>query len=182
MAAGIAVRLWTAGHGAGELGDLIGRLQAAGIELVVDVRRFPGSRRHPQFGTEALAGGLAGAGIGYEQAVDLGGRRRPQPGSPNAGLRNEAFRGYADYMQTASFAAAYRRLMERAAERRTAVMCAETPWWKCHRRLIADAAVLVDGAAVVHLMGDRAMAHRVTESAVLVPPSTVVYPAPERAN
>jgi len=179
VAAGIAVQLWTVGHGSADLGELAGRLARAGIELVVDVRRFPGSRRHPQFGAESLAAGLAAAGIAYEQAADLGGRRRPDPGSPNTGLRNEAFRAYADWMSGEPFLAAYRWLVERACDRATAVMCAETPWWKCHRRLIADAAVLIDAARVVHLMGDRAMPHQVTENAVLLPPATIVYPGPE---
>lgn len=169
-------RLWTVGHGAGELAELIGCLQAAGIEVLVDVRRYPGSRRHPQFGTQPLAEGLANAGIAYEQAPDLGGRRRPVPESVNAGLRHPAFRAYADWMQTPQFAAAYRALIERAAARPTAIMCAETPWWKCHRRLIADVATLTGDAEVVHLMGERAVAHRITDGAVLLPPATVVYP------
>lgn len=174
--------MWTAGHGAGGVEELLGRLGAAGIERLVDVRRFPGSRRHPQFGAQALQEALAGAGIAYEQAADLGGRRRPQAGSPNAGLRNAAFRAYADWMATPQFAAAFRQLMECAAAARTVVMCAETPWWKCHRRLIADAATLIDGAEVQHLMGGRAIPHRVTEGAVLLPPATVVYPAANRLN
>ena len=174
--------LWTVGHGAGDLAGLAARLRAAGIELVVDVRRFPGSRRHPQFGAQPLAAGLSQAGIAYEQAADLGGRRRGVPDSINLGLRNEAFRAYADWMQTPQFVASYRWLIGQAGARRTAVMCAETPWWKCHRRLIADVATLVDAAKVVHLMGDRAVAHQVTEGALLRPPATVVYPACEDSN
>lgn len=177
MATRIGSTLWTVGHGAASLDELTERLQAAGIALVVDVRRFPGSRRHPQFGAQPLSAGLAGAGIVYEQAGDLGGRRRVRSDSPNDGLRNEAFRAYADWMQTPEFATAYRRLIDAASRRRTAVLCAETPWWKCHRRLIADVATIVDGVRVIHLMGDRAVAHRVTDGAVLLPPSTVAYPA-----
>ena len=99
-------RLWTIGHSTRTLGEFVGMLREAGIACVADVRRFPGSRRHPQFGAEALAAGLAGAGIGYVHMPGLGGRRRPRPDSPHTAWRNAGFRGYADYMDTPAYAAA----------------------------------------------------------------------------
>lgn len=168
MAAGIeAPALYTIGHGAVELERFIAYLRGAGIESVIDVRRFPGSRRHPQFGSASLQDALRAEGIGYAHVSDLGGRRRPRPDSTNTGLRNEGFRGYADWMEGEAFASGFEALMEAAARERTAVMCAETPWWKCHRRLIADAAVLLRGTPVLHVMGDKVAEHRITAGAVV---------------
>jgi uncharacterized protein (DUF488 family) len=120
----------------------------------VDVRRFPGSRRHPQFGREALAGALAAAGIGYEwHGAALGGRRVGRPGSRHTALRNASFSGYADHMESPQFREALLDLERRAGTgERIAVMCAETLWWRCHRAFIADALAL-RGADVVHLIG-----------------------------
>jgi uncharacterized protein (DUF488 family) len=158
--------LRTVGHGtlgAGELADLV---RNAGIELVVDVRRFPGSRRHPQFGRDELARWLPEAGVAYRWEERLGGRRRGASDSPNVALRNSSFRAYADYMATPEFATALDELLATASEQRTAVMCAETLWWRCHRRLVADAAVLLRDVSVSHLMHDGSeRAHGVTEGA-----------------
>ena len=137
MAAGVT--LWTIGHGTVELDAFVDYVRRSKIERLTDVRRFPSSRRHPQFAAASLESALLAAGIDYAHAVDLGGRRRPLADSPNGGLRNEGFRGYADWMQSDDFQAAFEALMSSARARRTVVMCAETPWWKCHRRLIADA-------------------------------------------
>jgi uncharacterized protein (DUF488 family) len=112
---------------------------------------------------------LPAAGINYRWEKNLGGHRRPMVGSTNTALRHPAFRGYADYMATGSFAAGLARLLDDAAERPTAAMCAETLWWRCHRRLVADAAVLLAGAAVYHLGHDgRLSAHRGTEGTRIV--------------
>ena len=161
-----APSLLTVGHGtlrAKELAELLG---SAGVQLVVDVRSAPGSRRHPHFGRAELEWWLPAAGIDYRWEKDLGGHRRPLEGSVNTALRHPAFRGYADYMATGSFAAGLARLLADAAARPTVAMCAETLWWRCHRRLIADAAVLLAGAEVCHLGHDgRLSAHRVTEGA-----------------
>jgi uncharacterized protein (DUF488 family) len=145
------VKLYTLGHGALQSDVFATTLRAAGVEVAADVRRFAGSRRHPQFGTADMRRWLGAAGIAYRALPDLGGRRTPLPDSPNAGLRNAGFRGYADYMATPAFRAAFDGLIALARERPTAIFCAETLWWQCHRRLIADAAVLLAGFEVVHL-------------------------------
>jgi uncharacterized protein (DUF488 family) len=160
------VSLLTAGHGtlsADELARLVGE---AGIELVVDVRSFPASRRHPQFRREAMERWLPEAGLAYRWEPRLGGRRSARPDSPHGALRVPAFRGYADHMETGEFGAALDEVFADAEQRRTAVMCAESVWWRCHRRLIADAAVLLRGAAVEHLFHDgRVRAHQPTPEA-----------------
>lgn len=156
----------TIGHGAvtaAELGDL---LTAAGVETVVDVRRYPGSRRHPQFNSGELSGWLPERGVGYRWMEDLGGRRRPSSASVNRGLRNDQFRAYADHMESSEFRAAVKELLEMASTTVVAVMCAESLWWRCHRRLLADHLVLVSGVPVEHLShaGD-AIRHPVTAGA-----------------
>jgi uncharacterized protein (DUF488 family) len=159
-------RLCTVGHGtlaAEEFAALVG---SAGIEAVVDVRTAPGSRRHPHFARAEMERWLPAAGVGYRWERALGGFRRPVPGSPNTALRHAGFRGYADYMATEAFSAALQGLLADVAVRPTAVMCAETLWWRCHRRLVADAAVLLHGVEVVHLGHDgRLGPHRPTEGA-----------------
>jgi uncharacterized protein (DUF488 family) len=126
-------------------------LRGAAIELLVDVRIAPGSRKHPQFGKDALSASLNGAEIAYEWHKELGGFRKPRSDSRHTALRSSGFRGYADYMETPEFHEALSSLVERRRDRRTAVMCAESLWWRCHRRMIADA-LLVAGCDVVHLM------------------------------
>jgi uncharacterized protein (DUF488 family) len=144
-------RLRTLGHGTATAGELLALLAGAGVAGVVDVRTAPGSRRHPHVRREAMAGWLAEGGIGYRWEPELGGFRRPDPASVNHALRHPAFRGYADHMRTPRFWSALDRLLAEAQERPTAVLCSETLWWRCHRRLLADAAVLVRGAEVLHL-------------------------------
>jgi uncharacterized protein (DUF488 family) len=148
--------LHTLGHGAQSADGFTNTLRAASIAVAADVRRFPGSRRHPQFGAAAMRDWLDRAGIAYRGFPALGGRRDPQPDSPNLGLRNAAFRGFADYMATPEFGAGFAELLELARERPVAIFCAETLWWQCHRRLIADAAVLLAGVEVRHLTPTRA--------------------------
>src|SRR5688572_13217454 len=132
--------IWTVGHSKRAIGDFLALLQAHGIDLVADVRRFPGSRRQPQFGADALRDALRETGCDYQHFPDLGGRRRDRlENSPNVGWRVESFNAYADYMLTEAFKNAINELMEAAATQRTAVMCAEAVPWRCHRRLIADA-------------------------------------------
>lgn len=117
--------LWTVGHGTLEAPVFARLLKEAGIQVVVDVRRFPGSRRHPQFGSDQMASWLAGPGVDYEWAPALGGRRKASSASVNSGLRNAQFRAYADHMATAEFRDGVARLLATAAERTVAVMCAE---------------------------------------------------------
>lgn len=144
--------VYTVGHSNHTGAAFAALLLARGIEQVGDVRSCPGSRRHPHFGREALESLLTAHRIGYRHFPGLGGRRRPHPRSPNTGWQHPAFRGFADYMRTAEFAAALDDLLLFAAAGRTAVMCAEALWWQCHRRLIADALVL-RGLEVRHIVG-----------------------------
>lgn len=156
----------TVGHGALEAADFAALVRQVGLELIVDVRRYPGSRRHPHFASEAMAAWLPEAGVGYRWCPALGGRRRPVPDSPNVALRNEQFRAYADHMATDEFAAAVAELRASAAGTPVAVMCAESVWWRCHRRLLADHLVLVEDVAVEHLFHDgRLAAHPPTPEA-----------------
>jgi uncharacterized protein (DUF488 family) len=147
-------RIFTVGHGNRTVDDLIAILRSAGVERVVDVRAHPGSRRNPQFGKDALAASLALAAIAYEWRGDgLGGRRHSTGPSRHPAWREPAFRAYADYMDTPAFRSALAKLEAGAASGPvTAILCAETLWWQCHRRLIADA-LTVDGVLVTHLFG-----------------------------
>lgn len=161
-----AVELLTVGHGTLPAERLADLLRSNDVEVLVDVRSYPGSRRNPQFGREEMAAWVPAAGIDYRWERRLGGRRPVRPDSPNVALRNDAFRGYADHMAGAEFRTALDDLLATATSRRTAAMCSESVWWRCHRRLIADAAVLVHGATVTHLMHDgRSVDHPVTAAA-----------------
>lgn len=142
----------TIGHGARELAALIAVLSEASVTVLVDVRRFPGSRHHPQFGRRSLQRALDAAGMGYEwQGEALGGRRSRAEPTRHPALLEPALAGYADHMDTAEFRAAVEELVTRAKAERPVIMCAETSWWQCHRMLVADA-LAMRGATVVHLM------------------------------
>jgi uncharacterized protein (DUF488 family) len=146
------------GHGtlsADEFAELVRR---AGVEVVVDIRRFPGSRRNPHFASDEMAGWLSERGLDYRWLAALGGRRKPTPDSPNVGLRNDQFRAYADYMASDEFAQGVGDLSALAERRPVAVMCAESVWWRCHRRLLADHLVLVSMVRVEHLFHDGHLA------------------------
>lgn len=156
--------LFTVGHGTLESEQLARLLTNAGVEAVVDVRSFPASRRNPQFGREEMERWLPAAGVAYQWEPRLGGFRRAAPDSPNVALRHPSFRGYADYMATPEFEAALRDLVESCSGRQMAIMCSETLWWRCHRRLVSDAAVLLHDLPVLHLGHDgRLSEHRLTE-------------------
>jgi uncharacterized protein (DUF488 family) len=167
VAPGLKRPLFTIGHGIVDIGTFADYLRDARIESLVDVRRFPGSRRNPQFGSAALSETLRSIGVAYRHAEDLGGRRRPKLDSRNAGLRNEGFRGYADWMLGDTFREAFLRVVEESQERRTAIVCAETPWWKCHRRLISDASVLLANTPVEHLVAGKQAGHRLTDGVAI---------------
>ena len=126
-------------------------LRAHGVERLIDIRTIPRSRHNPQFNGEALAQALQREGIEYTHLKELGGLRHPRKDSPNTGWRNASFRGYADYMQTAEFQEALRRLLKLSAEKRSALMCAEAVPWRCHRSLVGDALV-ARGFAVEHIL------------------------------
>ena len=140
--------LFTVGHGTRSVEELVAVLRDGGVGRLVDVRRFPGSRRHPHLARGNLERELPAHEVTYEWREELGGRRSPVAGSRHTAWRNEAFAGYADHMDTEVFRQSLRALL---VERPLAVMCAETLWWRCHRRLIADAATLL-GMEVVHLV------------------------------
>jgi uncharacterized protein (DUF488 family) len=164
----MTLTVWTVGHSTRPLPDFLAVLAAYRIELVADVRRFPGSRSQPQHQQPALESALHQAGIGYIWLPDLGGRRRPVPDSPNTAWRHPAFRGYADHLAGEEFAAGLFELLALAWGLRTAVMCAEILWWRCHRRMIADVLVSL-GARVIHIMdAETAQPHRLRAPAGLV--------------
>lgn len=154
----------TFGHGAATEQEVAALIRGAGITRVVDVRSVPKSRAHPHVWAERLALWIpAETSAAYEWDRALGGFRKPKPDSSNVALRHPSFRGYADYMQTPTFAAALDHLVARSSDANSAIMCSESLWWRCHRRLIADALVLLRGVDVTHLMHDgRVQAHKPT--------------------
>ncbi len=163
-----APTVWTIGHSTRPLDAFIATLAAYGIEAIADVRRFPGSRRHPQFGEAALAGALADHGLAYVWLPALGGRRRPAPDSVNTAWRVEAFRGYADHLASEEFAGGLADLVNVACGLRTAMMCSELLWWRCHRGLIADVLTVL-GFDVVHILAENESARH-----PMTPPARIV--------
>ena len=163
------VPLTTIGHGTASQEALGELLLTAEVDLVVDVRRFPGSRRHPHVKREALEQWLPALGIGYRWEPCLGGRRRPDRDSPHQGLRNTSFRAYADHMESEEFRNAITELLEEASGRTVSVMCSESLWWRCHRRLISDYLTGVHQRPVHHLLHDgTSTAHVPTDVARVV--------------
>ena len=158
--------IWTIGHSNRSIDELLHLLTGADIELLADVRRYPGSRKHPHFNRDALAQSLAERHVDYRHFEDLGGRRSTRlDDSPNTAWRVDSFNRYADYMTTPPFAEALTELIGLAEGRRTAIMCSEAVPWRCHRRLIADA-LIVRGWQVYDIMGPGApKPHAMTEFA-----------------
>ncbi len=173
----------TVGHSTRTQDAFIDLLRVHDISGIADVRRFPGSRRHPHFAREVLAGWLPDAGIQYRHLAALGGRRRPAPDSPNDGWEHPAFRAYADYMADPEFMAGLEELLAFSATGRVAIMCAEAHWWRCHRRLIADALV-VRGHDVRPVMGAGSPLVHALPPFARVDGTSVSYPgpAPEAAS
>lgn len=170
--------VFTIGHSTRAIEELLQLLAEHGIRVLVDVRRYPGSRRHPQFSRDALAGSLAGAGIEYVHEPDLGGRRPALPDSPHTAWRVEAFRGYADYMETPELNAALERLIRRAEASPTVILCAEAVPWRCHRRLISDALV-ARGVQVLHILSPgHASPHELDPNARILPGNRLLYAGP----
>ena len=149
-AAGVQT-IWTIGHSTRTLEGFFGLLTAYRIEAIADVRSFPGSRRYPYFARDALAETLPEHGIVYQWLPKLGGRRKVQPGSRNNAWRNASFQAYADHLSSIEFAEGLAELLTLAADKRTALMCAEAVWWRCHRSLIADVLKL-RGVEVIHII------------------------------
>lgn len=172
--------VYTIGHSTRAVGELIRLLGLNGVELLVDVRRFPGSRRHPHFNREALAVELEHASITYLHVPELGGRRGGQADSPNLAWRNPGFRAYADYMGTPDFRAALDQVIEAADRQTVALMCAEAVPWRCHRNLISDA-LTARGIEVRHILSDApAAAHQLNPSARVDADRAVTYPEEPR--
>lgn len=170
------VTLTTVGHGTADRDQLAALLRDAGLRAVVDVRSAPGSRRNPDAGRAALKQWMPQAGLDYRWEPRLGGFRAPAADSPDVFWHNDAFRGYAGHTRDPDFLAAADQLLDQAAAEPTTVMCAESLWWRCHRRIIADFAVLARRARVLHLGHDgRLTEHQPTAGARLRPDGLLVY-------
>lgn len=169
---------YTIGHSTREIEEFIDLLKKHDIELLVDVRRFPGSRRHPQFNKENLKQSLEHAGIEYRHMEVLGGRRgKPTKDSVNDGWRNDDFPAYADYINTSEVQEAVDELAELSQNTTYALMCAEAVYWRCHRRLIADALVARD-ISVYHILGsDQLNEHSLNNMAQVLENGRVIYPS-----
>jgi uncharacterized protein (DUF488 family) len=160
--------IWTIGHSTRSAEEFVEIIREHQIEAIVDVRSFPGSRRYPHFNKEQLSETLPAAGIEYVHMPELGGRRKSRPESKNIAWQNEGFRGYADYMETADFQKGIEKLLEVSRHRRSAVMCAEAVWWRCHRSLIADY-LKARGVEVIHILSaGKAQPHPYTSVARIV--------------
>jgi uncharacterized protein (DUF488 family) len=170
------MKICSVGHGARPLEDFLATLRAAEITALADIRSQPGSRRHPHFGAKSLEAALGEIGITYAHLPELGGRREPRADSPHRALRVAAFRGYADHMSNEEFARGYERLTSLASGSPTAFMCAETLWWRCHRRLLADR-LTVDGWTVTHLFGPGKSEPHVLWDAARIDNGHLVYDA-----
>lgn len=172
---------FTIGHSTRSISEFAELLQQAQVQLVVDVRSVPRSRTNPQFNRDALPVSLEVYQIGYEHVAELGGlrgRQRSVEPSPNKFWENGSFRNYADYALSDDFRTGLARLLELGEERRTAIMCAEAVWWRCHRRIIADY-LLAEGKAVFHIMGKGKVEHaKMTPAAHAAPDGGLVYPPP----
>jgi len=168
-------RIWTIGHSTHSLDEFLSLLDGAGIRRIVDVRSVPRSRRVPQFNKEALTEDLPAAGVEYIHMVELGGWRKPAGDSVNAGWRNAGFRGYADYAGTAAFTEALARLIGLAREKPTAVMCAESLPFKCHRTIISDY-LGINGVEVLHIYPDGKQKPHVLTDFAMVGEGLITYP------
>jgi uncharacterized protein (DUF488 family) len=165
----------TVGHSTRKPGELEDLLATHSVGLLMDVRAHPGSRRMPHFASEALERSLLEAGIEYLHLPELGGRRRPRADSPNRGWKNRQFQGYADHMESEEFGRGLERVTSAAIDRRVTLMCAEAAWWRCHRRLVADALV-ARGWDVVHVTGPGTPSRHVLTEFAVVEGGRVEYP------
>ena len=158
-------QIWTIGHSTHPIEEFTAMLKSFDIELLADIRSYPGSRHCPQYNREVLSKSLAGNCIGYIHLANLGGRRKALPDSHNTAWRNASFRGYADYMETDSFKKSAVELENIASEKRTAIMCSEAVWWRCHRSLVSDY-LKFNGWEVIHIMNiDKSEEHPYTKPA-----------------
>jgi uncharacterized protein (DUF488 family) len=170
--------LLTYGHGTDPAERTVDILRAAGVSSLVDIRTAPGSRRNPQFARAALEEWLPAAGIAYRWEKRLGGFRRPGPDNPDVVWREDMFRGYAEHMRSPDFLAAIDAVLAETETPQVTVMCSESLWWRCHRRLVADFATVARGVDVRHLMHDgRLEAHRPTPGVRIRDDGLLVYDA-----
>lgn len=172
---GVMTTLHTVGHGTLPVQAFATLLSGARVRRVVDVRSFPGSRHNPQFGREEMERWLPAAGLDYVWLRQLGGRRRSVADSKHVALRHNAFRAYADYMETDDFLAGVDQLLALAVSDLTAVMCSESVWWRCHRRLLADYLVLARGLDLVHLMHDGRLTPHTPTEGVRIADAVLIY-------
>ncbi len=174
-------QLFTIGHSTHPLDGFLRLLARHDIEALADIRRFPGSRKYPHFNRDCLASALPKAGVEYRWFEALGGRRKGSGGSPkNLGLRNESFRNYADYMTTEEFHEAVGSLLGLARQKRSAFMCSEGLFWRCHRRLVSDY-LLVGGIEVLHIMPDGELRPHELTGAARIDGTDLSYP-PSQAD
>ena len=160
--------IWTVGHSTRPIEEFLETLKSFELQVLIDVRTFPGSRRYPQFNKANLSASLKASGIEYIHLPELGGRRRAKPESLNMAWRNESFRGYADYMETEEFHRGIERLLEITRVNCTAIMCAEAVWWRCHRSLISDY-LKAKGVIVLHIMAEgKSEEHPFTSAARII--------------
>jgi uncharacterized protein (DUF488 family) len=161
-------KLWTIGHSTHSLDNFIDMLESYNIVHLVDIRRFPSSRKFPQFNKENLEKSLAEHNIHYIHLEELGGRRKANPDSKNTTWRNASFMGYADYMETPEFKEGLESLKKMAVKKRTAIMCSEAVWWRCHRSMVSDA-MKAEEWNVMHIMGiGKEQEHPYTEPGKIV--------------
>ncbi len=172
--------IWTIGHSTRSWEDFLALLRLHGIKAIADVRRFPGSRRYPWFSSEAMAGVLPRTDIQYLWIPQLGGRRKARPGSPNGGWRNAAFQGYADHMASDEFKAGLAQLVALASSHRTAMLCAELLWWRCHRRLISDL-LQHRGWTVLHILDESTPKSHPGNEAAIPRGEDLIYPLAQDA-
>ncbi|MEO9076129.1 MAG: DUF488 domain-containing protein [Gelidibacter sp.] len=146
--------IWTLGHSTRAIEEFLELLKIYGIERLIDVRRFPGSRKFPQYNKDALEAVLLKEGFWYTHIEALGGRRKADSDSENTVWRHPSFRGYADYMETSEFKEAFKELESFASQKNCAIMCSEAVWWRCHRSMISDQ-LKANGWEVIHIMGEH---------------------------
>jgi len=173
------MQIFTIGHSTRSQDEFLALLREHEIGLLADIRRYPGSKRYPHFGSDAMAAWLPENGLRYVHMPELGGRRKPRPDSPNMAWRNEQFRAYADYMATDEFRAAIDALLALSADTRTAIMCAEAVPWRCHRNLVSDELVR-RGIDVIHIIGIGSSRPHAMNPHAVIEGEHLVYPAEQQ--
>jgi uncharacterized protein (DUF488 family) len=174
------MQIFTIGHSTRSQDEFLALLREHEIELLADIRRYPGSKRYPHFASSAMAVWLPENGIRYVHMPELGGRRKPLPDSPNTAWRNEQFRAYADYMATDEFRSAIDALVTMGEKKRMTMMCAEAVPWRCHRNLVSDE-LLRRGNEVLHIIGINSLRPHVMNEHAIVDGDHLIYPAEQRS-